>query len=64
MEIGGAKGDFWEDEEAEWDEGNSTTYSGIDLMNEGLDGRGGAVDWDESRRKWYDVHSSLCCIEL
>lgn len=45
MEGDGGKGDFREDEEAEWDEGNSITYSGIDFINEGLDGRAGvAVD--------------------
>lgn len=38
-----------EEEEDELDEGNSIRYSGIDLINEGLGGRGGAEVWDESR---------------
>lgn len=64
MASDGAEVDFWEDEEAERDEGNSIRYSGTDFINEGLDGRGGAVDLGDSRRNWYDLHkaaSNMAC---
>ncbi len=39
---GGDESDFRDDEGDEGDAGNRTRYSGINFMNEGLGGRGGA----------------------
>lgn len=41
-ECDGSDCGIWDDERDRLDEGNRITYSGIDFMNEGLGGRGGA----------------------
>lgn len=48
----GSESDFWDDEGGERDEGNRTRYSGIDFMNEGLGGRGGAGVQEQNTITW------------